>query len=45
MNFLAGFILMISGGQEKQTFWFLNAILEFSKEAIAFDGLAGFYKT
>lgn len=28
MNFLAGFILMISGGLEKDSFWFFNALLE-----------------
>lgn len=32
MNFLAGFILMVSGGQEKETFWFFYAILEKSHQ-------------
>jgi len=28
MNFLTGFILLMSGANEKETFWFLNAFLE-----------------
>jgi hypothetical protein len=44
MNFLAGFILMVSGGHEKQTFWFFHAILEKSHQQIPFDGLSGFFE-
>ena len=44
MNFLAGFILMMSGAKEKETFWFLNSFLENSKQIIPFDGFFGFYE-
>ena len=44
MNFLAGFILMVSGGKEKESFWFFRALLEKSYQPIPFDGLTGFYE-
>jgi len=41
---MVAFILMISGGNEKETFWFFYAILEQQDdEGIPFDGLAGLY--
>ncbi len=45
MNFLVGFILCVSGGNEKQTFWFFYSILEKSQQEIPFDGLSGFFET
>jgi hypothetical protein len=44
MNFVVAFILLVSGGDEKQTFWFFFSILEKSHASIPFDGLAGFYQ-
>jgi hypothetical protein len=44
MNFIVGFVLLISGAKEKETFWFFNSILEKSLEPIPFDGLQGFYQ-
>lgn len=44
INFLAGFLLLMSGANEKETFWFLNSFLETSKQLIPFDGLCGFYE-
>ena len=35
---------MVSGGQEKETFWFFYAILEKSHQQIPFDGLSGFFE-
>jgi hypothetical protein len=45
MNFMVGFIQMMSGGKEKETFWFFNSLLEKSSEPIPFDGLKEFYPT
>ena len=44
INFLAGFILLMSGASEKDSFWFLNSFLENSKQLIPFDGVFGFYE-
>lgn len=44
INFLAGFLLLMSGANEKETFWFLTSFLASSKQLIPFDGLAGFYE-
>lgn len=41
---MAGFVLLVSGAKEKETFWFFNSILEKSSEPIPFDGLSGFYQ-
>ena len=48
MNYMVGFILMLSGGKEKETFWFFDGILQ---EKVStgprfgtFDGLANLYK-
>ena len=41
---MAGFILLMSGGDEKAAFWFLFSILEKSHEQIPFDGVIGFYQ-
>lgn len=55
MNFMVAFFLMMSGGNEKETFWFFYALLEKSIDpndpnynkgmggGIHFDGLSGFY--
>jgi len=41
MNFFAAFILMISGGKEKESFWFFRALLESqsNSDVAQFDGL------
>ena len=44
MNFLAGFCLIMSGGNEKEAFWFLQSILEESHQNIRFDGTYRFYQ-
>lgn len=47
MNFLAGFILMLNGGQEKEAFWLFTALLKTSKlsqEEPKVEGVRGFYK-
>lgn len=52
MNFLIGFILLINGGNEKDTFWFFSSLLNSTKPNQSddnpfephFDGLKGFYK-
>ena len=44
MNFLVAFLLCVSGGNEKQAFWFLVAILDHSEKPIPFDGIQGFYQ-
>jgi len=41
---MAAFGLLVSGGDEKETFWFFEAILEKSHEQIPFDGMKGFYE-
>jgi hypothetical protein len=45
MNFVAGFILLLSGGDEESTFSFLVSLLEtkIAKEP-KMDGLRGLYK-
>ena len=43
MNFMVAFFLMMSGGNEKETFWFFYALLEKFTGGIHFDGLSGFY--
>jgi len=45
MNFLVGFILCVSGGNEKESFWFFYSMLEKSQQEIPFDGLSGFFET
>lgn len=55
MNFIVGFIMLMSGSNEQETFWFFAALLETSRhvgnpsevhpiDAAKFDGLKGFYK-
>ena len=44
LNFLAGFLLIMSGGNEKEAFWVLFAILEKSSHQIPFDGFHGFFE-
>ena len=47
MNFVAGFLLLISGGKEDETFWFLVGLLSNNhlSELHSFDPLAGLYQT
>lgn len=44
MNFMAAFPLMISGGNEKEAFWFFAALLEHADWPVKFDGLKSFYE-
>lgn len=47
MNFICGFILLLSGGNEKEAFWLFSGLTKTSKmsnEEPKFDGLRGFYK-
>lgn len=52
MNFLIGFLLLVSGGHEKDTFWFFSSLLNSTSPnqlnnnpfEPRFDGLKGFYK-
>lgn len=53
MNFIVGFILLLSGGNEVDTFWFFSSLLKSSSkvaeqinpvDAVKMDGLKGFYK-
>lgn len=43
LNFLAGFSLVMSGGNEKEAFWFLYSVLEETHVHIRFDGSYRFY--
>ena len=47
MNYMVAFILMLSGGREKETFWFFNAMLHKSQPQdsglAGFDGLENLY--
>ena len=40
---MAGFILMVSGDREKETFWVFNALLQKRREIPDMDGLREFY--
>jgi hypothetical protein len=40
---MAGFILMVSGGKEKETYWVFNALLQKRTEIPDMDGLREFY--
>jgi hypothetical protein len=47
MNFLTGFILLVSGSLEKETFWFFASLLKTSKLSLdqpKIEGVKGFYK-
>ena len=45
MNFMVGFLLMVSGGREKESFWVFNAIVSnHLVEPPYMDGLTGFYE-
>lgn len=44
MNFVAGFILLMSGGNEEETFYFLVALLKTQDGPPIMDGLRGLYK-
>ena len=41
---MVGFILLVSGGKEHDTFWFFYAILEKTHNLNPFDGLASMYE-
>jgi len=41
---LAGFLLIISGGNEKEAFWVFYSMQERSHQQIPFDGLCGFFE-
>jgi hypothetical protein len=44
MNFMVGFLLMVSGSREKETFWVFNAfVAEHKVDPPFMDGLTGFY--
>jgi Rab-GTPase-TBC domain len=48
MNFVVGFILLVNGGIEEETFWFFKNILEKTPSStemdeLKFEGLARFY--
>ena len=47
MNFVVGFILMVNGGLEEETFWFFKNILDKTpnteRESAKFEGLSKFY--
>ena len=45
MNFIVGFILMVSGSREKESFWFFSALLsnQSYKTEPYHAGLSGFY--
>ena len=43
MNFLAGFILMVSGGREKESFWVFCALMEKRLCPPIMDGLTDFF--
>ena len=45
MNFVAGFLLLMSGGNEEESFHFLVNLLTTSKEVPEMSGLRGLYKT
>ncbi len=52
MNFLVGFILLVSGGQEKDSFWLFASMLKSTPMYTInsnpyepkFEGIKGFYK-
>ena len=45
MNFMVGFLLMVSGGREKECFWVFNSLVaKHVKEPPFMDGLTGFYE-
>jgi hypothetical protein len=44
MNFIAGFLLMISGGEEIESFWVFSGLLSLRNEEYPImDGLTGFF--
>jgi hypothetical protein len=47
MNFVVGFILLVNGGIEEESFWFFKNILEKTpntdRDELRFEGLARFY--
>ena len=48
MNFLCGFLLLMSGAKESEVFWVFKAMLAKNVNELngdpAFDGIRGFYK-
>ena len=46
MNFMVGFLLMVSGSREKECFWVFNSLVSKNSEPPPFmDGLTGFYES
>lgn len=47
MNFIAGFLLLVSGGKEEESFWFLVFLLasKYKKQSYSFDPLEGLYQS
>ncbi len=46
MNFVAGFILIMSGGKEEESFWFLVGLLQVHRDMEPFyAGFEGLYQT
>jgi hypothetical protein len=47
MNFVAGFLLLVSGGKEEESFWFMVSLLasKHNTQSISFDPLEGLYQS
>ena len=45
MNFMVGFILIVSGGREKEAFWVFTALLHKSDRQPMMAGLNGLYSS
>jgi hypothetical protein len=43
LDLLISFFLLVSGGNEKETFWFLNSVLMMTQHIVPFDGLVGLF--
>jgi len=40
---MVGFLLMVSGGREKESYWVFSALMQKRKEIPVMDGLRGMY--
>jgi hypothetical protein len=47
MNFVAGFLLLVSGGKEEEAFWFLVSLLatKHKSQSHSYDPLEGLYQS
>jgi hypothetical protein len=47
MNFVAGFLLLVSGGKEEEAFWFLVRLLasKHKTQSYSYDPLEGLYQS